>query len=273
MNLSTANTIAGGIIFGIVIFVVAMIILAVGVLLYKKEKINSDKGVKRASVVTGTLGLVICVISGAIMIFTGNTGNVGTVFATMRSSEQAIYNDKFYVKTDFLYNGGKGKYRTEKAESVLSGAGDLYTLKGYSSYDVLVEINSNITGSIFVEEADKPSFEKYYKNYESNYNVGALFDTHDNKMTSIEKEADASFYSKLVNLDSYKETSKDNVPYAEDITSTKCCIFWATSKDNLVTSQITIFPKDKQGKFIRYYDQKYYQLDESLTAELEKYFK
>lgn len=273
MDLSTANTIAGGIIFGIVLVVAAIIIFAVGILLYKKEKIISSKGVKRVTVVTGALGLVICVISGAIMIFTGNTGNVGTVFVTMRSSEQAIYNDKFYVKTDFLYNGGKGKYKTEKAESVLSGAGELYTLKGYKSYDVLVEMNSNITGSIFVEEKDKPSFEKYYKNYKSNYNAGALYDTHNKKMTSIEKEADASLYSKLVNLDNYKETSEDNVPYADDITSTKCCIFWATSKDNLVTSQITIYPKDKQGKYIRYYDEKYYQLDKSLTSEVEKYFK
>ena len=54
--------------------------------------------------------------------------------------------------------------------------------------------------------------------------------------------------------------------------STKCCIFWASSDDELISRQVKLYPKDNNKKYIRVIDEKYYELDSSLTEEVDKYF-
>ena len=66
--------------------------------------------------------------------------------------------------------------------------------------------------------------------------------------------------------------SEDNVKYADDIDSTKCCIFWASSDDRLISRQVKLYPKDNNKKYIRVIDEKYYELDSSLTEEVDTYF-
>ena len=41
----------------------------------------------------------------------------------------------------------------------------------------------------------------------------------------------------------------------------------------MVTSQVKLFPKDKNKKYIRVVDSKYYELDDSLTKTVDRYFK
>ncbi len=273
MDLSTANSIIGGIILGYALIFLAVILFAIRKVRFKKHKINGEKGLGKASIIVGIAGFAICIISLGVMIFTGSSGDVGSIFSVMRSTEKAIYNDKLYVKTDMSFNGNSDKYTLEKADSVLTGADTLYTVKGYEKYDVLVAKNSNITGVIFVVQEEETDFCKYYGDYENNYSTGAVFDKQDSKMTTVDKDADSVLYAKLRNSKNYTEAKKDDIPYVDEITSTRNCIFWASSNDELITSQVKIYPKDKNKKYVKTDGSKYYELNNQVGKDVDKYFK
>ncbi len=146
------------------------------------------------------------------------------------------------------------------------------TLKGYSEYKILVSLNTNISGVIFVEEDSERSFEEKYTDYD-NFKCGVVFDTKDKKMSTNESDISTSLFEKVISMDNYKEVDKDKISYVDKIDTKQNCTFWGTSDDELVTSQVKLFPKDKNKKYIRVVDSKYYELDDSLTKTVDRYFK
>lgn len=270
-NLSTATSVTGGILLGIILLVIGIIIWFVFLMLKKRKKSISPKHGGKSSYVVGGIGLVITVVSLIAMLVTGTTSGVGTILSTMKSDSKAICDGKMYVKTDFTYNGNND-YKLSKAEGVISGASDLNTLKGYSEYKILVSLNTNISGVIFVEEDSERSFEEKYTDYD-NFKCGAVFDTKDKKMSTNESDISTSLFEKVISMDNYKEVDKDKISYVDKIDTKQNCTFWGTSDDELVTSQVKLFPKDKNKKYIRVVDSKYYELDDSLTKTVDRYFK
>ena len=272
MDLATAKTVTGGLLLGISLTILGAILCFVFIMLRKRDKSPAPKKkFNKSGFIVGGIGIVVCIISALAMMFTGTTQGVVTILGTMKSDTGAIYNDKYYVKTDLCFDGGSGKYKINEAESVLTGADKLYTVKGYSRFDILVSMDTNVTGVIYVDESEENELKAYYSDL-SKYKTGAVFDKQDKKLTTVEKKADYTLYGKIADKNNYTETHEDNVKYAEDIDSTKCCIFWATSDDELISSQVKLYPKDKNKKYIRVIEGKYYELDSSLTAEVDKYF-
>lgn len=270
MNLSTAINISGGIILGFCLFIIAIIICFVGVIV-KKRKNTYKKGsfINKPAKITGVIGLAVVLISFVAMAFTSSYSDVKLIFSTLGSDKAVIYNDKYYVKTDFVLNGESGKYEYSEPDSnPLSGAGKLYCLKGYDSYDILVSQDSNITGSIFIYDKEEKDFNSYYSDY-SKYETGVVFDKHNSQMESTMGKCSPELYSKLANSDNYKEVSEEKVPNAEDINNTRNYIFWATSKDQLISSQIKLFPKDENKNYVMYDGESFYELKSSLGREID----
>lgn len=270
MDLSTATTVTGGILLGIILLVIGLIIWFVFFMLKMRKKSIVPKHGGRSGYVVGGIGLVITLISLITMVTTGSASGVKTILSAMGSDTTAIYGDVLYVKTDFIYNGNSD-YKMTKVDGVISGAKDLSQLKGYREYSVLVSLDSNVSGSIYVEEDKIDSFNAKYNDYD-NYQCGALFDTKDSKMTTKEKDVSVEIFKKVISMDNYTEVDEDKVGYVDEIDEKKNCIFWATSKDNLVNSQVKLFPKDDNKKYIRVVDDNYYELDSSLTETVDKYF-
>ncbi|MGN1131549.1 MAG: hypothetical protein ACI4RL_01490 [Ruminococcus sp.] len=271
MDLATAKTVTGGLLLGFSLLILGALLCFVFIMLRKRDKSPKPKKFNKSGFVFGGIGIVLCLIFAIIMVCTGTSDGVGTILGTMGDDSRAIYNDKYYVKTDLSFDGGSGKYKINEAESVLTGAEKLYTLKGYDRFDILVSMNSNVTGEIFVSKNDEQELKEYYSDL-SKYSTGAVFDKQDKKLTTAQKDADYILYEKISDLDNYTETDEDNVKYADDIDSTKCCIFWATSDDELISEQVKLYPKDNNKKYIRVVNDKYYELDSSLTSEIDKYF-
>lgn len=271
MDLSTAKTVTGGILLGIILLVIGAIIWFVFFMLKKRKKAITPKYGGSSSYVVGGIGLAITLVSLIAMVVTGTTSGVGTIISTMKSDSNAIYDGKMYVKTDFTYNGNSD-YKLNKADGVISGASDLNTLKNYSEYKILVSLNTNVSGVIFVEEDSEKSFDEKYTDYDD-FKCGAVFDTKDSKMSTKDSEISPELFKKVISMDNYKEVDKDKISYVDKIDEKKNCIFWGTSSDELVNSQVKLFPKDKNKKYIRVVDDKYYELDDSLTKTVDKYFK
>ncbi len=95
----------------------------------------------------------------------------------------------------------------------------------------------------------------------------------DKKMSTNESDISTSLFEKVLSMDNYKEVDKDKISYVDKIDTKQNCTFWGTSDDELVTSQVKLFPKDKNKKYIRVVDSKYYELDDSLTKTVDRYFK
>ena len=92
-------------------------------------------------------------------------------------------------------------------------------------------------------------------------------------MSTNESDISTSLFEKVISMDNYKEVDKDKISYVDKIDTKQNCTFWGTSDDELVTSQVKLFPKDKNKKYIRVVDSKYYELDDSLTKIVDRYFK
>ena len=271
MDLATAKTVTGGILLGFSLIIIGAILCFVFIMLKKRDKSPEPKRMNKSGFVVGGIGVVISLIFAIIMVCTGTFSGVTTILGTMSDDSSAIYKDKYYIKTDLCFDGGSGKYKTNEAESVLSGGEKLYTLKGYDRFDILVSMDTNVTGEIYVSKDDEQAFKEYYNDL-SKYHTGAVLDKQDKKLTTVQKDADYTLYEKIADLDNYTETDEDNIKYADDIDSTKCCIFWASSDDRLISRQVKLYPKDNNKKYIRVIDEKYYELDSSLTEEVDKYF-
>lgn len=272
MDLYTATLITGGIILGVALFIIGLLICFVLFMLKQRRKSIEPKRGKKSGYVISAIGIVISIIALTAMFITGSTENVGKIMSAMSSNTTAIYEDTYYVKTDLPFNGGSDRYKLQEVEGAFTGIDPLYSLKGYDKFDILVSMNTNISGEIYAPQQVKEKIEKYYDNYDL-YTVGAILDKQDDKMTTVEKKADSRLYAQLADESMYTPVSEDKIKYIDNITSTKCCIFWATSDDKLVSRQIKIFPKDSNGKYIRMIDEGYYELSPTLTKTMDEYFK
>jgi hypothetical protein len=277
MNLDKAINSAGGLILGIGLIVLSIFVYVIAKFIsQRKNQQSTNPKVKKVTKITSVVGGVITVIFAIYMVATGSTQGVGTLFSTMRSSTQVIQNNTLYVKTDLTYNGENNKYTLGDATNAITGVSDLQSLKGYSQFDIFVAMDSNISGSIFVKESDKSKFEDFYTDYTNNYDVGATFDKQDSKMTTVNKDVTNEFYSTLANAKTAK-VDEGVISYSSKISSTKCCIFWATSKDKLVSHQIRVYPKDQNGNYVQALadddDMIYYELPSDLNSQLDEYFK
>lgn len=274
MDLSTALNISGGIILGFALVIIAVIIYFASIIIKKKSNTFEKKSsFNKPTVITALIGALVVGISLIAMVVTSSYSEVGTIFYTLSSTEDAIYKDTHYVKTDFVLNGQSGKYKYKDIEdSILTGVPKLYELSNYNSYNIIVTQDTNITGSIFVAENEKKDFEDYYSNYQ-NYDTGIVFDKHNKKLESVEKDCSQELYAKLSNMDNYTETDEDNVPYSDELGKTKNYIFWANSKDKLISSQVKLYPKDKQDYFVMTDGKKFYHLNDELQKEVENIVK
>ena len=274
MNLGIAMDIAGGIILGIFLILLAVIICFAGVMVRKKKKVyKKGSFINKPTLILGVIGIAVTMFSVISMAVTSAYEDVGTIFSTIRSKDAVIYNDKYYVKTRFVFNGNSGKYKYKDLDSTaLSGAGKLYTLKNYDSYDILVTQDTNITGSVFVAQEEKKDFEREYTDY-SKYDMGIVYDKHNAETETLKKEISPTFYKKLVDESNYKRVDEEEISYADEIDSTRNYIFWATSKDKLISSQVKLYPKDKKGLYILNRGESYYELDKNVGNQVDKIVK
>lgn len=272
MDLYTATLITGGIILGVALLIIGLLICFVLFMLKKRRKSIEPKRGKKTGYIVGAVGIIISLISVTAMFVTDSTDNVKKIMSAMSSDSTAIYEDNYYVKTDLPFNGGSDRYKLQEVEGAFTGIDPLYSLKGYDKFDILVSMNTNISGEVYAPQQEKEKVEKYYENYDL-YTVGAILDKQDDKMTTVEKKADSKLYAQLADESMYTPVSEDKIKYIDDITSTKCCIFWATSDDKLVSRQIKIFPKDNNGRYIRMIDDEYYELAPTLNETIDEYFK
>ena len=102
MNLSTATSVTGGILLGIILLVIGIIIWFVFLMLKKRKKSIAPKHGGKSGYVVGGIGLAITVVSLIAMLVTGTTSGVGTILSTMKSDSKAICDGKMYVITETM---------------------------------------------------------------------------------------------------------------------------------------------------------------------------
>ncbi|MBQ9674261.1 MAG: hypothetical protein IJV39_06520 [Ruminococcus sp.] len=276
MNFENAVNSLGGITFGIILLLAALVILAVArtIQIRKGNKSRCKPAIKAVKLLS-IAGVAVGIISVIYMIATGSVGSVQTLLSTMHNSESAIYNNNMYVKTEFTYNG-TNDYELEKVSNAYSGEGNICKVNDFKKFDILTAMQSNITGTVFVREDEADSFTEYYTDYRNNFDINSTFDTQNDGTKDVSKYADAELFAILADEANYSNISADSVPYSDKFAETECCIFSATSKDKIITEQIRIYPKNDNGKYIKALadsdEIKYYELSDKFTKSIDRIF-
>lgn len=275
MDFSTAIRIVGGFTLGGLVLLLGLVLFAVARTVQIRRGSRSVlKGAVKPISAIFIIGALVGLISLIFMFATGSSEEVGTLLSVMKSKDRAIYNNAMYVRTDLTFNG-TSDYKLDKA-TAYSGEGDIKTVKDYSDFDILVAMNSNITGTLFVREDEEKSFIAFYTNYGRNFKITATLDSREGKPSDISQKADAELFSALKDENNLKEADSSTVPYINDVAEEKSVILSATSLDGLVTEQVRIYPPDDNGQYIKLLadgdDMLCYEIDKKYTDKLKTLF-